>query len=405
MTRTSSNDTPELSVVIVSYHCRDLLLDCLESLAVQRAEVDLEILVVDNASPDDTAAAALSAYPWIDLEALDQNLGFARANNRAIARARGSAVLILNPDTVLPPGSLRACLDQLRSSPDVGVLSPRLVDRAGNLDRRCKRGFPTPWSSFCYFTGLDRSFRGPRSTRYTMGTLPENQTGDVESVSGAFMLMPKPVLDEVGGFDEQFFMYAEDIDLCLRAIAHGYRVRYWPSVEVIHVGAGSNVGGRRPAAANAAFFRTMAPFIRKHRPGVRGRITAGLVAAAAEAMYLASRLGVHRPASPTAEQVGETPEQRVATPLSDQLVNADPEDAHGEVNQENGRHGPAGHGERQDREQGDAAERPREGIAGARHLVVDEGEHHGKWDQNGDEWSQHPAAGREVGPEDAQDRL
>jgi len=282
--------SPEATVVIVSYRCATLLRDCLASLDAQRHEVDMEVLVVDNASGDETAAAAKASHPWIDLETLDENIGFGRANNRAIARARGRAVLILNPDTFLPPGSLRACLDRLWASPEVGVLSPRLVDPDGHLDRRCKRGFPTVWSSFCYFTGLDRRFTGPRSTRYTMGELPEDQMGDVESVSGAFMLMPKAVLEKVGGFDEQFFMYAEDIDLCLRAIEHGYRVRYWPGVDVVHVGAGSNVDGRRPAKADEAYFRTMAPFIRKHRPNLWGRATAAAVAVVAESMHVASRV-------------------------------------------------------------------------------------------------------------------
>lgn len=280
---------PELSVVIVSYRCRALLTDCLDSLAGQREDVDMEVLVVDNASGDDTLEAA-DAHPWVTAEPLARNVGFGRANNLGFAWASGRAVLALNPDTVLPPGSLRACLDELWAHSDVGVLSPRLVDREGNLDRRCKRGFPTPWSSFCYFTGLDRHLRGPRSTHYTAGWLPEDRAGDVESVTGAFMLMPRHALAEVGGFDEQFFMYAEDIDLCLRFIERGWRVRYWPGTTVVHVGAGSSVGGRRTAEADSAYFRTMAPFIRKHRPGLRGRALAAGVWAVGEAALAASRL-------------------------------------------------------------------------------------------------------------------
>lgn len=308
MSATGHSPHPEVSVVIVSYRCRDLLLDCLASLDRQRGEVTMEVLVVDNASEDDTCSAARTAHPWVDIEESPDNLGFARANNRAIARSRGRAVLILNPDTVVPDGGLRRLLDELWSRPDVGVLSPRLVDPTGKLDRRCKRGFPTMWSSLCYFTGLDRRLTGPRSTRYTVGTLPEDRAGDVEAVSGAFMLMPKHVLDEVGGFDESYFMYAEDIDLCLRVIAHGYRVRYWPMVDVVHVGGGSNVAGKRPPEANAAYFRTMAPFYRKHRPGVRGRLAAAIIGAAAEGMLFASRAGLGRLSAHTSERTGESPE-------------------------------------------------------------------------------------------------
>ena len=285
---------PELSVIIVSYRCRRLLEDCLDSLAIQRADVNLEVMVLDNDSGDDTLEAA-AAHPWVIAEALPKNLGFGYANNLGFDRAAGRAVLALNPDTVLPAGALRACLDELWAHPEIGVLSPRLVDRDGLLDRRCKRGFPTPWSSLCYFTGLDRYFTGPRSTHYTAGWLDEHETGDVESVTGAFMLMRADALAEVGGFDEQFFMYAEDLDLCLRFIQHGWRVRYWPGVNVVHVGAGSNVNGRRPAAADAAYFRTMAPFIRKHRPGCHGRVLAEGVWVVGELALGASRLRARLP--------------------------------------------------------------------------------------------------------------
>ncbi len=278
---------PELSVIIVSYRCGALLDDCLASLHSNRVAVDMEVEVVDNASGDDTAEVS-RRHAWVTTTALDENLGFAKANNQAMDRARGRAVLVLNPDTVVPPGALRACLDELWRDPSVGLLTPRLVDREGRLDRRCHRGFPTLWSSFCYFTTLDRYLKGPRSRRYTMGHIPEDQAADVEAVSGAFMLMPADALRVVGGFDEQFFMYAEDIDLSLRFIEHGYRVRYWPGVDVVHVGAGSNVAGQRPPAANAAYFRTMAPFVRKHRKGLHGVALGTTVWVAGETMLAAS---------------------------------------------------------------------------------------------------------------------
>jgi hypothetical protein len=278
---------PELSVVIVSYRCGALLDECLTSLDANRADVDMEVEVVDNASGDDTVEVA-RRHAWVTTTALDENLGFARANNVAMDRARGRAVLVLNPDTVVPPGALRSCLDELWRDPAVGLLSPRLIDREGRLDRRCHRGFPTLWSSFCYFTTLDRVFRGARSQRYTMGHLPETEAADVEAVSGAFMLMPRDAMVAVGGFDEQFFMYAEDIDLSLRFIEHGYRVRYWPGVDVVHVGAGSNVAGQRPPAANAAYFRTMAPFVRKHRKGLHGLLLGLTVWVTGELMLAAT---------------------------------------------------------------------------------------------------------------------
>lgn len=281
--------TPELTVVIVSYRCRDLLLDCLESLAEQRDDVEMLVHVVDSASGDDTAEAARNAHPWVRIDALDENIGFSRANNRAIAEARGRAVLILNPDTIVPRGTLRACLNELWTRPDVGVLTPRLVTLDGAFDLRCKRGFPTPWASFCYFSGLDRYLRGPRSTRYTAGWRDEREAGEVEIISGAFMLAKKEALDAIGGFDEDLPMYAEDLDLSLRFIAGGWRVWYWPEVDVVHVGGGSGDSGRRTAAANAAYFRAYGPFLRKHMPGLRGTLTAIAGSLAGEVFLMVSR--------------------------------------------------------------------------------------------------------------------
>jgi N-acetylglucosaminyl-diphospho-decaprenol L-rhamnosyltransferase len=281
---------PDVSVVVVSYRCRELLRECLESVSAQRDDLGLEVFVVDNASGDGTDSMVRDEFPWVDFTDTGANLGFAKPNNMALRRSTGRAVLILNPDTVIPHGGLRQCTDELWRRPEVGMLTPRLVTRQGHLDRRCKRGFPTAWSSFCYFTGLDRVITGPRSTRYTMGTLGEHEVGVVEAISGAFMLVKAEVLGQVGFFDEQFFMYAEDIDLSLRITEAGWAVLYWPVVDVIHVGAGSNTGGVRPPAADAAYFRTMAPFIRKHRPGIRGRVLALAVRLVSEGMYAMSRM-------------------------------------------------------------------------------------------------------------------
>jgi len=279
---------PEVSIVIVSYRCRDLLVECLESLRDQKARQ--QVIVIDNASDDGAVSIVRERFPEVELVASDENLGFGRANNLGFEMSRGRNILALNPDTVVPPGALDACLAELEAHPDIGLLTPKLVDVEGRLDRRSKRGFPTVWASFCYFTGLDQRLPGRRSQEYTMGWIDEDEQGDVVSVSGAFMLMPAQVLRTVGGFDEQFFMYAEDMDLSIRIANAGYRVRYWPQVEIVHVGAGSNVKGHRPPAADAAYFRTMAPFMRKHIPGLRGRLTAAFVGGIAEAMLAASRV-------------------------------------------------------------------------------------------------------------------
>ena len=280
---------PELSIVIVSYRCGDHLARCLTSLDESRGEVDLEVIVVDNASGDGTADVALS-HRGVTVIQRPDNGGFARAANVGLARARGTAILVLNPDTVIPPGSLRACLDALWRDSRIGVLSPRVVDEGGHLDVRCHREFPTAWSSFCFITRLDRVLPWRGAQAYTMRYLDEHREADVDAVSGAFMLMRTGALHEVGGFDQQFFMYAEDIDLCMRFRAAGWRVVYWPMTQVMHAGGGSGSDGRRTPLADAAAYRTLPPLIRKHRPGARGTAFAAAAWIVGEAMLAASRL-------------------------------------------------------------------------------------------------------------------
>ncbi len=280
---------PELSVVIVSYRCAHHLTACLSSLDTQHAEIALEVIVVDNASGDATPGVARD-HPGVALIECPANTGFARAANQGMARARGRAVLVLNPDTVIPSGALRACLNILWADPRIGVLTPRVVDPHGRLDPRCHRSFPTAWSAFCFITGLDRVLPWRSARAYVLRDLPDDRPADVDAVSGAFMLMRSRALHQVGGFDQQFFMYAEDIDLCMRFREHGWVVRYWPGVDVVHVGGGSNRDGRRTPQANTAAHRTMAVLIRKHRPGVRGLIPATLAAITGEVLLAVGRI-------------------------------------------------------------------------------------------------------------------
>ena len=267
-------------MVIVSYAGRELLRSCLSSLASQD-DVALEVHVVDNASPDGTPEMVRRDFDWVHLTALDANAGFATANNLALAASRAPLALVLNPDTRLPAGSLRACVDQLATEPHTGVLSPRLVDDDGRPDPRCRRGFPTIWSSLCTLAGADRVL-GERAGDYPARWLDPERPGDVVAVSGAFMLMRREALAEVGLFDERYFMYGEDIDLCLRMREAGWAVRYWPGTEVVHVGGGSTGSTDAPPEARDAWFRTMAPFLRRRRPGLRGLVSAATAGALAE---------------------------------------------------------------------------------------------------------------------------
>lgn len=267
----------DVDVVIVTHDCAEHVTRCLHSLEAQAADVALCAWVVDNASRDGTAAA-VAAFPWVRLRRDHVNRGFAAACNTGARAGVAPLVLFLNPDTVLPAGSLAACVDALRATPGVVALGPRLVDAHGRFDARCRRGFPTVWGAICFLTGLDRVLADRRSRAYTMGWLPSGTATDVVALSGAFMLCRRDALERAGGFDERFFMYAEDIDLCVRLARAGGRVRYWPGADVVHAGGGSG----RNAASRAAFYRTMAPLVRLHRPGRATPLVAAAVAVLAE---------------------------------------------------------------------------------------------------------------------------
>lgn len=232
-------DEPRLAVVVVSYRCRDHLVALLGDLAAACNELPLQVTVVDNASGDGTVDLVRRDHPWVELVAHTTNVGFGRANNIGLQTSVAPIVALLNPDTRVDGAALRACVDELERHPDVGILTPRVVDADGRFDRRCMRGFPTLWATVCHVTRLDRVLRDRRSRRYTMGWLNPDVPADVEAVSGAVMFARADVLRHVGGFDERYFMYGEDIDLCLRVAAAGWRVRYWPGAEVTHLGGGS----------------------------------------------------------------------------------------------------------------------------------------------------------------------
>ena len=260
------DDAPELldvSVVIVNYNVRDLLRDCLRSLEPDLRALRSEVWVVDNASRDDSAEMVAAEFPSVRLIHNEQNRGYAAANNQAIRAARGRYVLVLNPDTRVPPGALLACLAELDRHPDVGALGPKLIRADGSLDRACRRSFPSPEVAFFRLTGLAKLFPShPRVARYNLLHVDPNTPLDVDSVCGAFMLVRRDVIERVGMFDEAFRMYGEDLDWAYRIKAAGWRVRYHPAVVVLHYKGQSS--RQRPASSIRAFYHAMRVFYDKH---------------------------------------------------------------------------------------------------------------------------------------------
>jgi len=261
-----------LEIVIVAFRAQELLRRCLESV-LEHAPADTPVHVVDNNSGDGTAEMVGAEFPSVHLDPSDRNLGFGAANNRVLRDLEAGYVLVLNPDTQLT-GSIQPLLDVMSSRPEVGICGARLEREDGTLDHASKRAFPTPLSALGHFTGFGR--RGRSSGALAAYRAPEVTSGPVDAVNGAFMLIRREALDEVGYFDERYWMYMEDLDLCYRFAAAGWMTWYEPAVKVIHVKAGTTGGSRSPRL-QTAFHYGMFRFYRDHYAGGRFRVLNGAV--------------------------------------------------------------------------------------------------------------------------------
>jgi len=282
-------DLLDVSVVIVNYNVRDLLRDCLTSLRPDLARLRGEVWVVDNASRDGSVEMVRGEFPWVRLIASSWNRGYSAANNLAIRQAQSRYVLVLNPDTKLPPGAIVDTIAEMDAHPDIGALGPKLVRADGTLDRACRRSFPSPEVAFYRLSGLMRLFPNhPRFARYNLLDVDEDTPLDVDSVVGAFMLVRRAVIEQVGIFDEAFQLYGEDLDWAYRMKQAGWRVRYHPEVVVLHYKRQST--RQRPVSSIRAFYDAMRIFYDKHyaqqhspafnaaiRASIKGYETAALV--------------------------------------------------------------------------------------------------------------------------------
>ena len=263
-----------LEAVIVSYRCGPLLRKCLESLREHAPARGVRVTVVDNASADGTADLVRREFPGVRLIALEENTGFSAANNLVLRETTAEYVLVLNPDTQLSDGTLDALLRLMDGNPRIGIAGCRLVQEDGTFDHAARRSFPTPASALGHFLRLGRSDRAPAALAAYRA--PEVSEGPVDAVNGAFMLMRRAMLDEIGLFDEGYWMYMEDLDLCYRAAKAGWITWYEPSVEAVHMKAGSS-GHHRRLRLNYAFHYGMYRYYRAHLASERGPLFNALV--------------------------------------------------------------------------------------------------------------------------------
>ena len=254
-----------------------MLRSCLESLRQFGPRVGARIWVVDNASDDGTAELVSAAFPEVELIAPSRNLGFSAANNRAIKQGSAPYVLALNPDTRVTQGALDRLVDLMGEHPEIGICGCRLVREDGSFDHAARRSFPTVAGAAGHFLGIGRMPHSPR--RLAQYRAPDVVAGPVDAVNGAFMLIRRAALEKVGVFDEGFWMYMEDLDLCYRFREAGWTTWYEPSVVVSHLKGGSS-GPVRSPRLNYAFHYGMYRFYRKHYASRSRSVVNALVYAA-----------------------------------------------------------------------------------------------------------------------------
>ena len=253
----------DLYIVIVNYNTRELLRQCLTSVYDSQGDFTYHVCMVDNCSNDDSAAMVREGFPQATLIESQVNGGYAYANNLGLRSNGGSRYsLLLNPDTLLPPFALSEMVAFMDAHPDAGAAGPRLVLRDGFLDLACRRSFPSPAISFYRLSGLSRLFpKSPRFGRYNLTCLDPDETTEVDSVVGAFMMIRSEPIQQVGLLDEDFFMYGEDLDWAYRIKEAGWKVYYNADVTVLHY---KRASSKHSFKAQVEFYRAMHLFFRKH---------------------------------------------------------------------------------------------------------------------------------------------
>ncbi|MCF8241117.1 MAG: glycosyltransferase [Melioribacteraceae bacterium] len=253
----------DLSIIIVNYNVKEFLQNLFASIEKAAQNLSHEIIVVDNASDDGSRELLDEKYPDVKLIANKKNVGFGVANNQGLEIAKGKYILLINPDTIVKEDTFTSLIKFFENNPDAGMAGCKVLNPDGTLQLACRRSFPGPWVSFTKVAGLSKIF--PKSklfAQYNLTYLDENQSYEVDAISGAFMMMRKETYEKVGGFDPQFFMYGEDLDLCYRIKSAGFKVYYVHETEIIHYKGESTK--RSSIDETKVFYDAMMIFVRKH---------------------------------------------------------------------------------------------------------------------------------------------
>lgn len=257
------NSKLDISIVIVNYNVKDFLYQCLNSIYKHSTSHNIQVIVVDNNSHDNSIEFLTNLFPQVEFIALNENLGFAKANNIGISKALGKYLLILNPDTIIFEDTFQVMYDFMEKNPKVGAAGCKVLNSDSTFQLACRRGFPSPWASFCKLFGLQTLF--PKSklfAQYNQTFRSVDESYPIDALIGAFMFCRKDVIDQVGGFDTEYFMYGEDLDLCFKINQANYQVYYVHNTSIIHFKGEST----KRSSINEVkhFYEAMQIFAKKH---------------------------------------------------------------------------------------------------------------------------------------------
>jgi GT2 family glycosyltransferase len=253
-----------ISIVIVNYKVPDCLIEALQSLRLAEYYGRSEVIIVDNASGDNSREIVTARFQEVQWIQLKTNIGFGKACNIGAEAACGQYLLLLNPDTVVSSNTLVNAVEFMEAHPKAGLMGPKILNPDGTLQLSCRRSIPTPSVAFYYFTGLSHAFpKSKRFGRYHLTYMDEDEMAQVDVLSGSFMFMRRDIFDIIGGFDKRFFMYGEDIDLCYRVRQTGYEVWYYPTIKIVHQKGKSS--SKRLIRSRIYFYEAMIIFSRKYR--------------------------------------------------------------------------------------------------------------------------------------------
>ena len=269
-----------LSIIIINYNAEKLLQKCLNSVYAETKRMSFDIWVVDNNSIDASVPMVRQCFPQVNLIENKENVGFARANNQAIAKCAGDYILLLNPDTLILQNAIEKAVGFMDKNPAVGICGGKVLNEDGTLQLACRRSIPTPGVAFFRLTGLSKLFPNSKITaKYNMTYLDPDSPHQVDAVSGAFLMIRKEVVNGIGLLDERFFMYGEELDWCLRAKKAGWTIMYYPDAKIVHYKGECSRFNHRKSAFE--FYRSMYLFHNKHfasnyNPFINAIIYAGI---------------------------------------------------------------------------------------------------------------------------------